>query len=56
MHTVQLQTLFLAIHTAIGGRNTLTIINNNFTHKSAMICRAKNSKEKYIVTALSTAF
>ncbi len=37
MHTVQLQILFLAIHTAIGGMKQLKIINNIFAQVSPMI-------------------
>jgi hypothetical protein len=37
MHTVQLQILFLAIHTATGGMKQLKIINNIFAQVSPMI-------------------
>ena len=37
IQTVKLQTLFLAIHTATGGMNTLKISNNNFAQQSPMI-------------------
>jgi hypothetical protein len=45
MHTVQLQILFLAIHTASGGMKQLKIINNNFPQASPMIRQVENTKK-----------
>jgi DNA-binding CsgD family transcriptional regulator len=55
-HTVQLQILFLAIHTAIGGIKQLKIINKNFAQASPMIRQVGNRRKITSNRVFSSSF